>query len=83
MRRNAKRRLVYLRQWRRAPLRMLVANVGAIFWWLMDWVTAQWVPAALVIILGLFFWLAANRLSNITPRSESPLWDEQIEQRRP
>ncbi len=83
MRRKVKRRLVHLRKWRRAPLRMLFANVSALFWFLMDWVTAQWIPALIVIILGMFFWMAAVRMNAITPRSESPIWDEQIEQRRP
>ena len=80
---KSRRKWVQLRRWRRAPLRMLMTNVAALFWFLMDWVTAQWIPALAAIILGILFWIAAMKLNQVTPRSEQPIWDELTETARP
>ncbi len=79
---KGRRKLVYLRRWRMNPFRMLWANIAALFWFLMDWVTAQWIPALVVIIFGTFFWMAAMKLNSVTPRSEHPVWDELTEPTR-
>lgn len=76
---NRKKVRMHLRKWRRSPLRMLRANLVALFWYAVDWVTAQWVAALIVLIFFICFLAAAYKLSSITPRSEDPMWDRLIE----